>query len=108
VSIFFLQGLTPIELSVEEGSKFLRSSNKGVLLQVLGEESPVTSDIDNLVFEDLLTEFGGIFEEPTGLPPRRTHDHTILLKDNTKPICVRPYRYLYYKKTEIEKIVRTC
>jgi hypothetical protein len=102
----FLQGLNPTQLSVEEGSKFLRSSNKGVLLQLLGEESHVTSDIDNPVFEDLLTEFGGIFEEPTGLPPRRTHDHRILLKDNTKPICVRPYRYPYYQNMEIEKIVR--
>jgi hypothetical protein len=31
-----LQGLTPTEISVAEGSKFLRSSNKGVMLQLLG------------------------------------------------------------------------
>jgi hypothetical protein len=29
-----------------------------------------------------------------------------LLKPNTQPICVRPYRYPFYRKEEIEKIVR--
>jgi hypothetical protein len=53
----------------------------------------------------LLTELQVIFEEPKRLPPIRTRDHRILLKGNTKPVCVRPYRYLYYQKTEIEKIV---
>jgi hypothetical protein len=41
-----------------------------------------------------------------GLPPTRSHDHRILLKEDSTPVCVRPYRYPYFQKIEIEKIVR--
>jgi hypothetical protein len=99
------QGLTTTEISVAESSKFLRSSNKGVLLQFMGGEDPAPTETINPLFEKLLTELQVIFEEPKRLPPIRTRDHRILLKGNTKPVCVRPYRYLYYQKTEIEKIV---
>jgi hypothetical protein len=47
-----------------------------------------------------------VFEEPKGLPPIRSHDHIILLKEDATPVCVRPYRYPYFQKTEIEKIIR--
>jgi len=38
----------------------------------------------------LLKEFEDIFTEPKGLPPHRSHDHHIILKEGT-PINVRPY-----------------
>lgn len=47
-----------------------------------------------------------VFEEPKGLPPTRTHDHKIVLKEGIPPVSVRPYRYPFVQKTEIEKIVR--
>jgi hypothetical protein len=53
-----------------------------------------------------LDEFQTVFEEPQGLPPPRSHDHQILLKPGTSPISVRPYRYPYYQKSEIETIVK--
>jgi hypothetical protein len=46
----------------------------------------------------LLDAFADVFEEPKGLPPSRSHDHAILLKSGSKPVCVRPYRYLYFQK----------
>ena len=58
-----------------------------------------------VAIEELLTEFGKVFELPTGLPPLRGHEHQILLKEGTQAICERPYRYPFYQKTEIEKIV---
>ena len=42
---------------------------------------------------------------PFGLPPLRGHEHQILLKEGTQAISERPYRYPYYQKSEIEKIV---
>ena len=36
----------------------------------------------------------------------RGHEHQIILKEGTQPICKRPYRYPYYQKIEIEKIVK--
>lgn len=101
-----LQGLKPIEFIVEDGPKFFRSSNKGVVLQLIVEEETKEALPENSIFEDLLMEFQGIFEEPKGLPPIRSHDHRILLKNDSKPVCARPYRYHYFQRTEIEKIVR--
>jgi hypothetical protein len=51
-------------------------------------------------------DFADIFQEPQGLPPHRAHDHSVPLQEGAQPVSVRPYRYLYYQKEEIEKIVR--
>ena len=40
------------------------------------------------------------------LPPTWEVDHDIALKEWTKPINVRPYRYAHYQKNEIEKQVQ--
>lgn len=34
------------------------------------------------------------------------HDHQILLLPNSQPVNIHPYRYSYYQKVEIEKIVK--
>lgn len=44
-------------------------------------------------------------EEPSTLPPHRSHDHKIPLLPGAAPINVRPYRYPYFQKSEIEKII---
>ncbi|KAL5555249.1 hypothetical protein UlMin_037485 [Ulmus minor] len=54
----------------------------------------------------LLAKFSHVFESPTTLPPRRSHDHQIPLQPSAGPVSVRPYRYPYYQKTEIEKMVK--
>ena len=54
---------------------------------------------------DLLLEFAKVFEVPVGLPRLRGHEHHIILKEGTSPICERPYKYSFYKKSEVEKIV---
>ena len=55
--------------------------------------------------QQLLSKFSGLFMEPTGLPPQRAHDHHIPLQDNSNPVATKPYRYPYYQKTAIEKLV---
>ncbi|XP_006606822.1 uncharacterized protein [Glycine max] len=54
---------------------------------------------------ELLLKYQSIFEQPTSLPPPRPHDHQINLIPSAHPINVRPYRYPYFQKTEIEKQV---
>ena len=53
----------------------------------------------------LLKLYMDIFEEPKGLPPKRAIDHRILTMEGQKPIHVRPYKYGYVQKEEIEKPV---
>ena len=53
----------------------------------------------------MLEDFAVVFEEPKCLPPCRGHEHQIVLKPGTQPICQRPYRYPFYQKSEIENIV---
>ncbi|KAL4348724.1 hypothetical protein GQ457_17G014770 [Hibiscus cannabinus] len=53
----------------------------------------------------LLTGYEDVFAEPKGMPPERTHDHAIILKTGAQPVNLRPYRFPYYQKAEIEKQV---
>ena len=53
----------------------------------------------------LLDQYNIVFSDPQGLPPRRVVDHKIPIKTGVDPINVRPYRYPYLQKNEIEKQV---
>ena len=56
--------------------------------------------------QSVVDEFATVFDVPTGLPPARWWDHRIHLAPSSKPINVRPYRYPYFQKAEIERQVR--
>lgn len=56
--------------------------------------------------EKILQQFASVFQEPQELPPFRTQDHHIRLKEGSQPMNIRPYRYPYVQKEEIEKIVK--
>jgi hypothetical protein len=87
---------------------FLHSStsdNKGFLLQILIPEPAPASVLIPPPISELLSTYHQVFAEPKGLPPPRSHDHQILLKAS-QPVTVRLYRYPYFQKTKIEKIVR--
>ena len=53
--------------------------------------------------EALLDSFADVFATPAGLPPKRAHDHCILLKPDAQPVGVRPYRYSAAHKDELER-----
>ncbi|XP_062118280.1 uncharacterized protein LOC133831890 [Humulus lupulus] len=55
---------------------------------------------------EIIQEFQDVFSEPTTLPPFRNVDHIIFLEQGSSPVNVRPYRYPYYQKDIIEKLVR--
>jgi len=88
--------------------KFPRAESKGVLLQLMATEPLLHSNPPAVhgPVQDLLQQFEDIFREPKGLPPLRSHDHAIPLQDGVTPVSVRPYRYPFYQKEEIEKIVK--
>ncbi|KAL0533232.1 hypothetical protein IC582_030448 [Cucumis melo] len=54
----------------------------------------------------VIKQFQDVFEWPEKLPPRRGIEHHIHLKEGTNPINVRPYRYGFHQKEEMEKLVQ--
>jgi hypothetical protein len=56
------------------------------------------------LLEELLSTFGGIFTEPTGLPPQRARDHIIVLKTGALPVAVRTYNPAAHK----DELERQC
>ncbi|XP_058740982.1 uncharacterized protein LOC131613320 [Vicia villosa] len=57
-------------------------------------------------WEELLKPYEVLFNLPSGLPPMRAHDHAIRLKPDAAIPNLRPYRYPFYQKNEIERIVK--
>ena len=53
----------------------------------------------------VLKRFDDVFDWPETLPPRRVIEHHIHLTEGVNPVNVRPYRYAYQQKTEMEKLV---
>ncbi|XP_041026975.1 uncharacterized protein LOC121267180 [Juglans microcarpa x Juglans regia] len=103
-----LQGLLFGKVQVEAGVNMLKSfiGQQGWLLQLVAVEDKKEKMTVLPEVEELLQQFATVFEEPVGLPPTRDSDHQIVLREGTSPISVRPYRYPYYQKTEIERIVQ--
>lgn len=76
------------------------------MLQLALENNGEQFDNDKQEVIKLLEYFKRLFKEPIRLPSPRAYDHQINLKEGTQPISVRQYRYSYYQKMEIKKIVR--
>ncbi|KAJ3690052.1 hypothetical protein LUZ61_019216 [Rhynchospora tenuis] len=55
--------------------------------------------------QPVLDAFQHVFQDPTTLPPNRSVDHTIPLLPDSKPVSIRPYRYSYFQREEIESII---
>ena len=73
----------------------------------LVEAIPATrTDLPNPAVEQLLADYAEVFQEPTALPPRRRHDHRILLHTGAPPVNCRSYKTSFFQKGEIEKMVK--
>lgn len=72
-------------------------------------EEPEHKPPDNVdsAVNQLLHQFSALFQDPNTLPPARNTDHTIHLLPQATPVNVRPYKYPYYQKREIETQVET-
>jgi hypothetical protein len=87
--------------------KVLAQDGEGFLIQTLKNmEGSEEEDEHTADWVELLGKFEDVFNLPSGLPPVREHDHSIVLKQGAAIPNIRPYRYPYYQKNEIEKIVK--
>lgn len=54
----------------------------------------------------LLHNYSKVFEQPIGLLPQREHAYSIPLVEGVAPVKVKPYRYPYSHKEQIELMVQ--
>ncbi|XP_047339547.1 uncharacterized protein LOC124943023 [Impatiens glandulifera] len=100
---YLLQGMDQMQINIMEGdqiSKLLMKGGQAALVQLrnceehqghffaLTAQEPHNTDEE---LENILKQFGDLFQEPKELPPPRGHDHQIPLKEGTMPICLKPY-----------------
>lgn len=55
--------------------------------------------------QGVMKQFTAVFNMPSGLPPMRSKQHQITLKNGSNLVSVRPYRYPQIQKDEIERLV---
>jgi hypothetical protein len=87
-------------------TKELKGDNEVMMTQVMLIQEVTTKH--NIISDELkgvLQQYSDVFKEPKGLPPSRSSDQQIVLKPHTIPVNQRPYRYSYYQKMELDKII---
>ena len=108
--------LTKAECSLKTISKTWEEEDQGFLIEFQKIEIEVDSGVESEKEEEgeesklpmirnLLARNRAIFELPKGLPPKRAVDHRIMIPEGQNPINVRPYKYGYIQKGEIERLV---
>lgn len=104
-----LKGETQLKVEQVNSKQFgktVQRTKQGFLAYMCSMD---VEEVHNQVHSDIkviLQEFCDVFEEPKTLPPQRNADHKIPLKGGGEPVHVKPYRYPYIQKNEIEKLVK--
>ena len=103
-----LQAGAPSIISSHRMEKLLKKGNHGVVAQfnsiqgVETKQPPLHPEMQQILNNHL-----PVFDKPQGLQPSRgEHDHSITLVPGAQPQNVRPYRYPFTQKNEIEKSSR--
>jgi len=78
----------------------------GFFFQIQPLKNTLSTNTYPLLIQCLLEEFVEVFAPNPSLPPQRQHDHKIPLQPSIGPVSVHPYRYSYYQKAEIERMVK--
>lgn len=85
----------------------LKHEGSGILVEL---NQVTTQDEEDLrvpeFLQDVLDEHKSVFRMPLGLPHVHGHEHSIVLKEGSPPISVRPYRYPYFQKAEIKQLIK--
>eukprot|EP00253_Pinus_taeda_P010028 PITA_10028 len=103
-----LQVGAPSIISSHKMEKLLKKGNHGVVAQFNVIQGVETKQPPlHLEMQQILNSHLPVFDNPQGLPPSRgEHDHNITLVLGAQPPNVRPYRYPFSQKNEIEKIIK--
>eukprot|EP00253_Pinus_taeda_P018379 PITA_18379 len=103
-----LQAGAPSIISSHRMEKLLKKGHHGVIAQFNAIQAFDPNSLHiHPEMQQILNNHLSVFEKPHELPPSRgEHDHSITLVPGAQPPNVRPYRYLFTQKNEIEKIIK--
>lgn len=104
--------LTHTHISLKAMIKTVRKTGGGLLLELKyiegakqGREEHSPKGVP-LYLQPILGKYDAVFKNPTELPPFRGHEHSIVMKEGSNPVNIRPYRYPQIQKDEIERLVQ--
>eukprot|EP00253_Pinus_taeda_P006672 PITA_06672 len=103
LGIQWLQSLGTIAFNFQE--LFIKFSTEGKDVELRGIARKLGKIITSNDLREVLDNHSKVFETPKGLPPMHDHDHAIHLIPGSVPPNIRPYRYPYAQKSEIERMV---
>src|ERR1700734_2979036 len=86
-------------------TKLLKKEQRGVLVKLCSLDVSTLQSSISPDLQKVLNNHSKVFETPKGLPPIRDHDHVIQLIPGSVAPNIRPYRYPYAQKSEIERMV---
>eukprot|EP00253_Pinus_taeda_P007175 PITA_07175 len=103
LGVQWLQSLGTIAFNFQElFMKFFVEGKEVELRGIAGKSRKIISSND---LQKVLDNHSKVFETPKGLPPICDHDHAIHLIPGSVPPNIKPYRYPYAQKSEIERMV---
>jgi hypothetical protein len=87
-------------------TKLLKKGHQGVIAQLCSLDVQTSKPSIPQDLQRIIDKHSKVFEDiPKGLPPTRNHDHEIHLIPRSVPPNIRPYKYPYTQKSEIERMV---
>jgi hypothetical protein len=87
--------------------KLLKKGHHGVIAQLCSLYVQTSILSAPLYLQIVINNHSKVFGEiPKGLPPARDRDHVIHLQPGSVPPKIRPYRYPYAQKSDIEHVIQ--
>ena len=87
-------------------TKLLKKGHQGVITQLCSLDVQTSRPFIPLDLQGIIDNHSKAFQDiPRFIPPTRNHDHVIHLIPGSVPPNIRPYRYPYAQKSEIERMV---
>jgi hypothetical protein len=93
-------------ISSNDMTKLLKKGHQGIISQLCSLDVQTSKPSIPQDLQRIIDKHSKVFEDiPKALPPTQNHDHEIHLIPGSVPPNIRPYRYPYAQKSEIERMV---
>jgi hypothetical protein len=102
-----IQGKPSKVRSSNSMTKLLKKGHHGVIAQLCSLDVQTSISSAPVDLQIVINNHFKVFEEmPKGLPLARDHNHAIHLQPGSLPPNIRPYKYPYAQKSEIERMIQ--